>query len=295
MTGLGRSQLDWRARADRLRAVPLTDVLRRSGAQPDRGDPHKWHTAQGVLSVTGTKFINWNLGHGGGGAIDLVMHLHGLGFGQALAWLERHAATVMIPPRPAAPARPAELRLPQPAPEQLAQVRRYLIAQRRLPAALLDPLIDAGTLYADARANAVFLLRGPAAEPVGAELRGTGPVPWRGMAPGSRKDLGCFVIPAGWWAPPTPPLTASILCESAIDAISCHALHPTYRCGSTAGARPAPAWLPSLIAQGPSLYCGFDRDATGEAMAKAMLALHPSIQRLRPARKDWNDVLCSET
>ena len=126
-------------------------------------------------------------------------------------------------------------------PQQLAQVRRYLVTQRRLPAALLDPLIAAGTLYADARANAVFLLRSREAQPVGAELRGTGPLPWRGMAPGSRKDLGCFALPTGGLAPPTSPPQAAVLCESAIDAISCHALHPAYGCFSTAGARPAPA------------------------------------------------------
>ena len=88
----------WQQRADRLRSVPLTAVLDRSGAVPDRADPRKWHTAQGVLSVTGAKFINWNLSRGGGGAIDLVMHLHGLGFGQALAWLESHFAASVIPP-----------------------------------------------------------------------------------------------------------------------------------------------------------------------------------------------------
>jgi hypothetical protein len=71
-------------------------------------------------------------------------------------------------------------------------------------------------------------------------------------------------------------------------------LHPTYRCLSTAGARPDPAWLSHLLAQGHPLFCGFDRDDTGEAMAQAMIALHPSMQRLRPARKDWNVVLCSE-
>jgi hypothetical protein len=38
----------------------------------------------------------------------------------------------------------------------LARIRDYLIAQRRLPSVLLAPLIDSGTLYADARANAVF-------------------------------------------------------------------------------------------------------------------------------------------
>ena len=172
--------MTWRQRAQRLRAVPLTAVLRWSGAQPDRADPHKWHTAQGVLSVTRTKFINWHLGWGGGGAIDLVMHLHGLGFGQALEWLERQGASVMIAALSSSERPP--LRLPHPDPAHLTQVRRYLIEQRRLPAALLDPLIDTGTLYADARANAVFLLLGRDAEPVGAELRGTGPTSWRGMA-----------------------------------------------------------------------------------------------------------------
>jgi hypothetical protein len=275
-----------------MRAVPLIAVLRCSNAQPDRFDPHKWHTAQGVLSVTGTQFINWHLGRGGGGAIDLVMHLHGLGFGQALEWLERHFASVAVRPVSAPPRPP--LRLPPPAPEHLVQVRRYLIEQRRLPAALLDPLLDAGTLYADARANAVFLLRGCDHQPIGAELRGTGPVAWRSMAPGSRKDLGCFALPACRQARPATNLEASVLCESAIDAISCHALHPTYRCLSTAGARPDPAWLPHLLAQSHPLFCGFDCDDTGEAMAQAMIALHPSIQRLRPSRKDWNDVLCSE-
>ncbi|HWT77521.1 MAG TPA: mobilization protein, partial [Candidatus Methylomirabilis sp.] len=79
--------MSWRERAGRLRGVPLVAVLRLSGAQPDRYDPHKWHTGRGVLSVTGTRFINWNCGQGGGGAIDLVIHLHQLGFGPALEWL----------------------------------------------------------------------------------------------------------------------------------------------------------------------------------------------------------------
>ena len=70
-------------------------MLRLCGAQPDRYDPRKWHTPQGVLSVTGAKFMNWNCGRGGGGAIDLVMHLHQLGFGQALEWLE----AILAPPR----------------------------------------------------------------------------------------------------------------------------------------------------------------------------------------------------
>jgi len=117
------------------------------------------------------------------------------------------------------------------------------------------------------------------------EMLGADPfVAWRGMAPGSRKDRGFFSLPS-------TPGQAIVLCESAIDAISCHAFHPAYRCLSTSGARPDPQWLRSLLEQGQPIYCGFDADPTGDLMAQRMRDLHPSIQRLRPAAKDWNDLL----
>ena len=53
---------------DGLRHIPLLEVLRAAGAESDRHDPAKWHTAHGVLSVNGAKFFNWNQGRGGGGA-----------------------------------------------------------------------------------------------------------------------------------------------------------------------------------------------------------------------------------
>jgi len=61
--------------------------MRLVAATTDPHDPAKWHTDQGVLSLTGPKFMNWNHGVGGGGAIDLVMHLRQLSFGQALECL----------------------------------------------------------------------------------------------------------------------------------------------------------------------------------------------------------------
>ena len=79
-----------------MRALPLPVVLAQlEPATIDPRDPAKWHTSRGVLSVTGAKFINWNQGVGGGGAIDLVMHVQQLGFGQALQWLEDRFATLV--------------------------------------------------------------------------------------------------------------------------------------------------------------------------------------------------------
>ena len=163
-------------------------------------------------------------------------------------------------------------------------MRHYLIQERAILPSMTDALIASGTLYADRRSNAVFLLLGKGNIPVGAELRGTGPQRWRGMAPGSQRDLGYFSVQA-----PQPAMT--ILCESAIDAISCFLLHPTSLCLSTSGARSNPRWLPALLSQGIDIYCGFDADAAGDTMAEQMIALHPSLRRLRPCQHDWNDVL----
>jgi hypothetical protein len=283
VTCLAQSRQDRRARADRLRALPLPVVLRALEATPVPGDRAKWRTTRGVLSVTGAKFINWSQGVGGGGAIDLVMHLQQFGFGQALQWLEERfdpGSPVQPGFRPA----PRTLTLPPPAVHHWPRVERYLIEQRRLPRPLLTPLVHAGIIYADARANAVFLLGDSPAAAVGAELRGTTSVSWRGMAPGSRKDHGCFSI-----SPVSPD--AIVLCESAIDALSCLVLHPTFRCLSTSGARPDPAWLAVLPRLGLPIFCGFDADPTGDAMAQRMIQLYPAITRLRPPAKDWNDTL----
>lgn len=277
---------------ERLRAIPLPAVLALWGATPDPQDRHKWHTAQGVLSINGAKFINWNRGEGGGGAIDLVMHLQHCAFRDALDWLAAHF------PRPVAPpwssTVPSPLRLPTPDPAQLARVRYYLLQQRGLRSALIEGLIQTGWLYADHRANAVFLLQGAEGTPVGAELRGTTAQTWRGMAPGSKKDHGFFSIPPVPFPPQTDPNPrALLLCESAIDAISAHILQPDLACVSTAGARPHPRWLGPFLAQGRTVYCGFDTDATGQTMAQAMMAFHPAVQRWAPPAHDWNDVLCS--
>lgn len=269
-------------RTDQLRAIPLKDVLLAAGAQPDLIDRAKWHTTSGLLSVNGQKFFNWHQHRGGGGAIDLAIHLHALSFKDALHWLLSHCPCSGMPISAESPT-PA-LSLPACADHNLGAVIRYLCHQRLLPSAHLHALLNAAHLYADSRANAVFLLLGKEKTPVGAELRGTGSRSWRGMAPGSCKDHGYFRI-----GPST--YTGIVLCESAIDAISFLALHPGHLCISTSGARPNPAWLPAVIQLGRPVYCGFDADHTGDHMAHSMITLHPAVQRLRPPLYDWNDSL----
>jgi len=174
----------------------------------------------------------------------------------------------------------------------LQRVRRYLAEQRCLAAHILQPLFTAGKVYADQRGNAVFLMvAGKPNRPIGAELRGTGKRAWHGLAPGTRKDAGYFWIGAAGSA-------KVVLCESAIDAISCFQLHSALPygaciCISTAGVRPDPPWLGPLLARGYDIHCGFDDDKPGNEASRQMIARHPSIKRLRPPAHDWNEALAA--
>jgi hypothetical protein len=299
-----------------VREIPLEVVLTSWGAVRDQRDKSRWQTPRGPLSVTGAKFHGWHARQGGGGAIDLVMYLGGWSARQAIEWLWRHhgcqlagasrataAASGFTSSSPdSAPAErdtnqrgsPALLRLPTSSPANLPRVHRYLTQQRGLSTTIVSSLIDEGKLYADSRGNAVFLMvTGKPNRPVGAELRGTGIRVWRGLAPGSRRDAGYF------WVGRVGAKHV-VLCESAIDAVSCFQMNrqvpgaPTpgeYVCISTAGVRSHAPWLPPLLARGYAVYCGFDTDEHGEMASRHMITRHPSIQRLRPPEHDWNDAL----
>lgn len=267
--------------ADKVRSIDLTSVLIRHGCKRDPGDKTKWKTPVGVLSVNGRMFMNWTTGKGGGGAIDLVIALQGILFKDAVIWLHETAMPCSAPD--SMPYQEKRFILPVKNNKTLPRVIHYLTKERGLPSKLINTLIQSGSLYADHYANAVFLLLGKKKAVVGAELRGTGKVRWRGMAAGSSKNKGAFYIMGS--------SHRIVLCESAIDAASCFVLNPEYTTVSTSGALPDPEWLKKLARKRLEIYCGFDRDQAGNVMAQRMMMLYPSIKRLEPPDHDWNDAL----
>ncbi len=272
-----------------VRHIDLKEVLNRTGAIKDNIDKTKWRTGQGVISVTGQKFINWSDGGiGGGGAIDLIIHLKQYDFKTAVSWLfDNFSISGSHMSNNTKPAIQPALRLPQKDDKNLSRITNYLKYDRFVPPELINFLVKSAKLYADKRANAVFLLLGKEKTVVGAELRGTTTKRWRGMATGSRKDLGCFYIKRSH-------TNKMVLCESAIDALSCFALNRDFITLSTSGANPNPAWLTTFINKGFEIYCGFDADEIGDTIADKMIRRYPSVKRLRPTKHDWNEILQSK-
>jgi len=284
---------NWKQKCDFLRKIPLETVLINHGAEQDIRDRQKWHTVQGTISITGDKFYNWQCCYGGGGAIDLVMHLKQCCFANATAYLAAiipcqvdttsgSLSNTMVEKLGCTANK--KLLLPMKKESNLTRITSYLIKQRCLPSRLIYSAIESGIIYADSKANAVFLMRGRQNNVVGAELRGTTPQKWRGLAPGSDKQKGAFYVGS-------VACRKVSLCESAIDALSYVALYPNTLAISTAGAFSHLLWIDNFVKNGFCVTCAFDNDTTGNQMADKLTLQYPGLKRNRPQRHDWNDVL----
>ena len=286
-----RDAARWRDLAARARAEPLAAVAVRLGYRPDPRRRARWRRPGSVLAMDGSRFFDHRAGRGGGGAIDLVMHARGCSFRAAVEFLAGAAPTARPPAAPAG----GRLRLPPAASRHWRRARHWLTAARGLDPARLDRCRRDGLLYADRRANAVFVCRDLDGTARGAEIVGIRPDPrdrpFRAMAPGSRKALGGFRLP-----PRGTPAAALLLVESAIDALSARQLpapglpRATLIASAAGLATQLPRYLRAFRSR--TVLCGFDADPPGDAAAAAFARSLPHVRRLRPRRaKDWNDLL----
>jgi len=292
------------------RAADLREVISTLGGQPDRHDRHKWGMANGDhISVRGQKWYNHDRQQGGGGAIDLVMHVAGYDFRDAVAYLA-HESGPLVAVAAAAQhgaqqaqeivdrGERAPSRLPEVADWRWPQVRAYLTGERALPGGLVDELHARGTVYADQRGNAVFLRTNAAGDAVGASLRGTLPgSEFKGLAVGSRRDEGHFSFTVG--KPAAYHARQYHICESPIDAMArCALLAREGAAGqqtfvSTDGHGAIPRRLiDEGRAAGCLVHCCFDNDAGGAKLWKQVQDAYPGEGALvwdRPPRevKDW--------
>jgi hypothetical protein len=288
-----------KAEANALREIPLRDVLERLGCTIDPDDKRNWKTPAGRLMLQkpkdgDTKFVDPDTGKGGGGAIDLVMHVEDLDFAGAKRWLldtfgapallgaivataKREVAQLEAQPRP-------PYKAPEPAPARWERVRAYLVDVRRLAARLVDVMHDAGRIYADARSNVVFPLTSTDGELVGVELRGTGPAAWHGTS----GKKGVFDLAA------IGDDRRVAFVESPIEALSLRDLGFAGRVISFGGSAEGmhQIYAGPLAKAGFEVLAAFNADAAGDAMSTRLKQAVPAVGRLRPAStKDWNDEL----
>jgi Toprim-like/Protein of unknown function (DUF3991) len=301
--------------ADQVRGIPLRDVLAHRGFEvKPEGSTLRTKDAHHNIVVTGSRWFDNKAGIGGGGTIDLVMHIARVGFSAAC----RSLADEFLPLASRQPA----LYFPnswQESPhaerksfEQLAALyavredsnwpiaRAYLVEQRKVSPSLVDELHDRGSIYANdhwPNPSVVFLHRDQHGKVRGATLRDT-----RHQS-AFRPCLGNKL--SSWFAVGDLVKADRIVAvESPIDALSYYSLFG-FRRDSLAAVSCAGAIVPrDLMLHArearKAFVVAFDNDVAGERgrqRARDETLDWPGFELSSecPKHKDWKDNLIAVT
>jgi hypothetical protein len=303
---------------NQVRDLSLAKVAYELGLDPDPADKHKWQNQHHIINITGSKFYDWLKMQGGGGAIDLVMHVNDCDFKQSVAWLNERLGegatieAVTYKTREIIQNQPVhEFAPPIPLESQWQGVRKYLTLTRYLPSSLVDTLHQQGLIYADKNQNAVFIRRSlnqltlgemsprqssvvnsKSHEITGASLRGTAGDnnTFKGLAKGTKRNQGWFYFVQGGQS--NDPIQRVVLTESPIDAMSFAVLdrndsrRTIYL--STDGAGQIPT---EFLQQSKEVVVAYDNDLPGQEMTQRVISQFPNAVLITPQAVDWNQEL----
>ncbi|MEC4813359.1 MAG: MobV family relaxase [Scytonema sp. PMC 1069.18] len=294
----------WKAQANLVRDIPLEDVAYQLGLDPDDKGQHKWKGHGCAIAIIGSQFYDF-IGnqHGGGGAIDLVMHVLKCSFKAAVVWLQdsmgesamlkavshhaRTSAKAIVSAEPTPSFVP-----PEPNEKKWLKVQQYLTEVRKLPLSLIETLHRENLVYADNKQNVVFIMRSLEGEINGAFLRGTYKKnnSFIGLAKGTKRSQGWFHLTTG--GQQSDAIARVVLVKSPIEVLSIAVLEPPppqktlYLAADSARSLPL-----ELLHRTPNVIAAYDNDAAGKETYLAIQSIIPHTTRLKPKAKDWNEQL----
>ncbi|MDZ8083372.1 MAG: MobV family relaxase [Nostoc sp. DcaGUA01] len=294
-------------KTQQLRDLALEDVAWELGLDYDRG---RWKGHGHIINIDGSKFYDFSPQEqkGGGGAIDLVMHVQGCNFPSAIAWLhdrfgeagaERAALAhakkaaadiIQAEPRP-------QFTLPVEDKSNWTAVENYLTQERGIRSDCVQMLHNQGLVYADDQQNAVFVMRNLDGKTSGAFLRGTRGEnnTFKGYSKGTKRSDSWFYFSLGGKA--NDKTSTAILCKSPIDAISRAMLEYLIR-GDVPPERTAYIAIDDIkslplerLQKVPNILVAFGNDKSTDAVAQRVLELLPQSQIKKSRASDWNQQL----
>jgi hypothetical protein len=293
--------IEWREKygqlVDPLRSVSLEQVAAALCLESDDKPRPSWRHQGHQIRINGSQFYDWDETQmqGGGGAIDLVMHVLQSDFKTAVAWLaDRFGETAvqiagsyhaqMVAQEAESPGFAA----PDEAPEQWPAVRANFVSQQ-LPGALIDQLHEQGLLYADEAGNAVFLQRDLVTRSVTGAYR-LSQDGFSGTILGSDRSKGRFYWLRGGAA--TDAVQQVVVGQTPIDVLALGLIEPMPKVRtiylSADGVLPL-GYLQGFAAK--RVRVAMNRDALGERLAQEAREELPQVKQMQPEGVDWVESL----
>ena len=273
----------------RANQTDLVSFLNARGEQLVKsGREYRWKKHDSV-TVSGNRWYRHSQNKGGY-PVDFVMEFYHATFPEAVKMLNDEEGEgrqkSCLAPSP-------DFRLPEKS-ETNETVIKYLTEIRRLEKDLVEEWIAGGNIYEEKKHhNVVFVGRDADGIPRYAHCRGTGGIKYRGDVAGSDKSYGfCH----------RGEDNQLFVFEAAIDLLSFIQLFPKdwkKRSYLSLGGVYSVA-LMTFLSERPqitSVFLCLDNDHAGNEACEKLAGEIPDgyrVIRLKPARKDWNEILCDE-
>ena len=273
----------------RANQTDLVSFLNARGEQLVKsGREYRWKKHDSV-TVSGNRWYRHSQNQGGD-PVEFVMEFYHATFPEAVKMLideegEGRQKSCLAPS--------PDFRLPEKS-ETNETVIKYLTEIRRLEKDLVEEWIAGGNIYEEKKHhNVVFVGRDADGIPRYAHCRGTGGIKYRGDVAGSDKSYGfCH----------RGEDNQLFVFEAAIDLLSFIQLFPKdwkKRSYLSLGGVSSVA-LMTFLSERPqitSVFLCLDNDHAGNEACEKLAGEIPDgyrVIRLKPARKDWNEILCDE-
>ena len=277
------------AQIDKANAVDLEKFLRAQGETLVRsGKEYRWK-AHDSLTVCGNKWFRHSQSKGGF-PVDFVMEFYNATFPEAVKMLTGEEGEGR---NSACPAPSPDFRLPEKE-ENNDRIIRYLTENRGIEKNLVEKWISSGDIYEEKKHhNVVFVGRDADGIPRYAHCRGTGETKYRGDVAESDKSYGFCHRGTD---------NQLFVFEAAIDLLSFIQLFPKdwkKRSYLSLGGISSAA-LMAFLSERPqitSVFLCLDNDHAGNEASEKLAIEIPdgySVIRLKPSRKDWNEILCDK-
>ena len=269
-----------------------TDLVSFLNAQGEQlmksGKEYRWKKHDSV-TVSGNRWYRHSLGRGGY-PVDFVMEFYNATFLEAVKMLTGEEGEGR---NSACPAPSPDFRLPEKE-ENNDRIIRYLTENRGIEKNLVEKWISSGDIYEEKKHhNVVFVGRDADGIPRYAHCRGTGEIKYRGDV--AESDKSCGFSHRG-------TDNQLFVFEAAIDLLSFIQLFPKdwkKRSYLSLGGISSAA-LMAFLSERPqitSVFLCLDNDHAGNEASEKLAIEIPdgySVIRLKPSRKDWNEILCDK-
>ena len=273
----------------RANQTDLVSFLNAQGEQLVKsGREYRWKKHDSV-TVSGNRWYRHSQGRGGY-PVDFVMEFYNATFPEAVKKLigEEGEGRNSTCPAPS-----PDFRLPEKE-ENNEKIIRYLTENRGIEKNLVEEWISSGDIYEEKKHhNVVFVGRDADGIPRYAHCRGTSEIKYRGDVAGSDKSCGFCHRGTD---------NQLFVFEAAIDLLSFIQLFPKdwkkrsyLSLGGISGVA-----LRAFLSERPqitSVFLCLDNDQAGNEACEKLAEEIPdgySVIRLKPSRKDWNEILCDK-